>query len=309
MPTIQLPFYHEAILEADRDRDPHAEVAVELGGPRGERRPVPATHLEHADGTPFLWPADAAWNGVLKAAPADWAQYLRVRREQGFSAVQCVLTNRRAYPADDQGERAYTGIRDITVNPAFFRRLDARVAAITEAGLVPVLVVLWALTPWDPGYHLEAEDAVRLGRYIVSRYQAFRPVWFPGGDGRYLPDGGVERWKRIGRAVIGDGPREGRCVSGLHPCGKSWIGDAFRGKSWFDFIGYQSGHGADESAFDWIVYGPPATDWRGSPPLPVINLEPCYAARRRTGAEPRDSVRRRSAAPCTGACRPPRPRG
>ena len=136
MPTIQLPCYHEAVLEADRDRDPHAEVVVELSGPGDRRLSVPAfweggriwrfrTDADapghwsfrvrpDADGTPYLWLADTAWNGALKADPADWAQYLHRRREQGFTAVQCVLTNWRAFPADDHGERAYTGARDIT---------------------------------------------------------------------------------------------------------------------------------------------------------------------------------------------------
>lgn len=354
--AIRVPFFHEGVLECEREIDPATDVVVALTGPAGERREVRAfwesgpvwrwrcdvdspgtwsfavgpmggekwlgaagdfvvrayggtnplyrhgalrvspdgSHFAHADGTPFLWLADTAWNGVLAAEPEDWARYLGLRREQGFSAVQCVLTNWRAFPADAAGERAWTGERDIRVNPAFFRRLDAKVAAIAESGLVPALVVLWTLTPWDPGLRLGDDDAIRLGRYITARYAAFRPVWFLGGDGRYLVEGAAERWKRIGAAVLGSGAREQRPLATLHPCGKSWLGDAFRGEAWYDFVGYQSSHGPDSN--DWIVQGPPATRWKGKPLLPVINLEPCYEGHKRVGTDERWPIERVRAA-------------
>jgi hypothetical protein len=53
------------------------------------------TYLEHADGTPFFWLADTAWNGVLKSQPADWQRYLATRQKQGFTAVQFVSTQWR----------------------------------------------------------------------------------------------------------------------------------------------------------------------------------------------------------------------
>lgn len=237
------------------------------------------THLEHADGTPFFWLADTAWNGVLKAQPRDWEHYLSTRAEQGFTAIQSVLTDWRAFPADDESERAFTGTENIAINPAFFRRLDAKVAAISAHGLAPVLVVLWALTQRDPGHFLREADAIRLARYVVARYAAFRPVWFLGGDGRYYHD--VDRWRRIGRAVFPDD--EERALVTLHPCGRSWIGEDFRAERWFDFIGYQSSHGA--TTFDWTTGGEPATHWANKPQLPVINLEPCYEGHRWGGTD------------------------
>lgn len=241
------------------------------------------THLEHADGTPFFWVADTVWNGVLKADPKEWQQFLRLRKEQGFNVIQCVMTNWRALPADSEGERAHIGDEDIQVNPAFFRRLDAKVAAIAAEGLVPALVVLWTLTPRDPGTYLPEDDAIHLARYIIHRYAAFRPVWFLGGDGRYLADEQViNRWKTIGNAVFGEAKE--RALTTLHPCGVSWL-EPFREEPWFDFIGYQSSHGPDSGAFDWIVGGEPATHWNKAPQLPVINLEPCYEGHKQGGSD------------------------
>jgi len=62
----------------------------------------------------------------------------------------------------------------------------------------------------------------------------------------------------------------------MHPCGQHWVADEFRHEDWFDFIGYQSGHGDSLNHLRWLVMGPPATEWRKHPPRPIANLEPNY---------------------------------
>ncbi|NPV08186.1 MAG: DUF4038 domain-containing protein [Anaerolineae bacterium] len=232
-------------------------------------------HLIHADGTPFFWLADAAWNGVLKAKLSDWKAYLRTRREQGFTAVMFVLTHWRAFLGDALGERAYTGAGPIQVNPGFFARLDAKVEAVNREGLLAAPVLLWAIAAPDdrnPGYSLPEDDAVALARYMVARYGAYQVAWLLGGDGDYEGEK-AERWRRIGRRVFGDG--HDRPVT-MHPRGVQWVGVEFRREEWFDFIGYQSGHGDSRDHLAWLTQGPPATDWDTPPVRPVINLEPNY---------------------------------
>lgn len=230
-------------------------------------------HLEHADGTPFLWLGDTGWNGVLRAKEADWRRYLARRREQGFTGTQHVMTHWRALPRDAAGETACRDGQPIRVNPAFFQRLDAKVAAVNEAGLVSAPVLLWAIAgEHNPGHTLAEEGAVTLARYMVARYGAHHVVWFLGGDGDYRGER-ADRWRRIGRAVF-DGPRR-RPVT-MHPGGLHWVGDEFRGEPWYDFIGYQSGHGDGDDHVRWLVQGPPATEWAKEPALPLINLEPNY---------------------------------
>jgi len=109
---------------------------------------------------------------------------------------------------------------------------------------------------------------------MVARWGAYQVIWFLGGDGHYNGER-AERWKRIGNAVWGDRARHDRLVT-MHPCGQSWVGQEFRGQPWFDFIGYQSGHGSSAEHLRWLVEGPPATSWNEQPPLPVVNLEPNY---------------------------------
>ena len=234
-------------------------------------------YLVWGDGAPFFWLADTAWNGVLRADEADWARYLETRRDQDFTVVQFVSTQWRGGRDVLGDKRAFEGTDHIRLNPAFFRALDDKVAAINAHGLVAAPVALWALTESDPGQALTEVDAVRLVKYLVARWGAHHVAWFLGGDGRYQDEAVAARWRRIGNAVFNDPQvdRHRRLVT-MHPCGQSWVGPLFRGEAWFDFIGYQSGHGSSESHLRWLAFGPPATEWDNDPALPVINLEPNY---------------------------------
>ncbi|MCD6352283.1 MAG: DUF4038 domain-containing protein [Armatimonadetes bacterium] len=231
-------------------------------------------YLVDSTGKPFFWMGDTAWNGVMRATEEDWAEYLRARRDQGFTVIQFVCTHWRGLTHDPKGEQAYTGTNPLRINPAFFQRLDRKVAMINEYGLVGAGVLLWAVMPNDPGNELSEKDAIALARYIVARWEAHAMVWFLGGDSNYTGDR-AERWRHIGRGVF-EGLQDQ--VVTLHPCGRSWpLGD-FKDERWYDFVGYQSSHGAGEDTLKWLAEGPPAQDWRKDPPRPFINLEPNYEA-------------------------------
>ena len=236
------------------------------------------TFLEHEDGTPFFWLADTGWNAALLSTPDEWRTYLSERSRQRFTAIQWVATQWRAAPDGDRlGERAFTGTDRLVVNPAFFQRLDAKAAELNRAGLLNVPVLLWAIgggsnPAVNPGFSLPEDQAIRLARYMVARWQAYDVVWILPGDGDYRGER-ADKWKRIGRAVFGDAPH---APVVLHPGGMHWVLGEFRGEPWVDIHGYQSGHGDDEKTLRWMVDGPPTKDWRGEPLRPFINLEPPY---------------------------------
>lgn len=228
--------------------------------------------FRHADGTPFFWLGDTAWNGVIRGDDGNWGRFLGMRALQRFTVAQFVASHWRGDALDETGEPSCTEEHPIRVNPAFFQRIDRRVAMVNEAGIVAAPVALWSLLKTDIGYKLAEDDATRMAAYIVARYDAHQVVWLLGGDARYQ-EIGVERWKRIGREVFRFGHDR---LAGLHPCGVNWVGEEFRGEPWYDFVGYQSGHGDGDDDLRWLVQGPPSTEWRKEPALPVVNLEPNY---------------------------------
>jgi hypothetical protein len=235
-------------------------------------------HLVHADGTPFFWLADTAWNGPLRSTSAEWEDYLATRTRQRFSAVQWVATHWRAAPdGDREGNLTFRGEDQIEINPAFFQRLDHYITTTAAAGLLNVPVMLWAIGAGenpkiDPGFGLPEDQAILLARYMVARWGAYPVVWILAGDGKYVGDYAA-RWRRIGRAVFANHPG---AVVAMHCGGEQWPAEEFRAEFWLDILGYQSGHGDGDSTLQWIVTGPPANAWDLQPPLLQINLEPAY---------------------------------
>lgn len=231
-------------------------------------------YLIHADGSPFFWLADTAWNGVLRSTVAEWSEYLKIRREQGFTAVQFVMTHWRGGPYDIERETAYEGReRIVKLNVKFFKRIDVKFSMVNEYGLVAAPVLLWAIKDdISPGSNLTDEDALLLVRYLVARYGAYILVWILAGDGDYRGEK-AERWKRIGRTVFHGRFRQ---PVAMHPAGRHWILPDFLAEEWLDIIGYQSGHGISEDDLKWLCFGPPSRDWHLEPVRPFINLEPNY---------------------------------
>jgi hypothetical protein len=228
------------------------------------------THFVGPDGQPWFFLADTAWNGALRSTDEDWNTYLKTRKKQRFNTVQFVTTQWRGGRKTLEMQ-AFEGTKNITISPVFFQRMDRKFAAVVEHGLMPAPVMLWALQKDDPGQALDEADAARLARYELARWGALDVIWLLGGDGRY--EGQVDRWKRIGQATFADHPEQ---IVTLHPCGQSWIGEKFADQPWYDFVGYQSGHGGSDNHLKFITQK--IVDRWDKVNRPVINLEPNYEA-------------------------------
>jgi hypothetical protein len=231
------------------------------------------THLEHADGTPFFWLGDTAWNGALKATKEDWNTYLDDRAAKKFSAIQLVTTQWLSAATNLENEVAFTGTEKVQINPAFFKRIDERIDALNAKGLLAVPVLLWGIKAKEsPGWNLPEDQAILIEKYLVARYGAHHVVWIPAGDTSYQDENG-EKWRRICRAVF-DGSNHAPVV--MHPQGMESYFEVFKNEKWADIIGYQSGHGDNAETLKWIHSGPISTEAKQQPTKPFINLELPY---------------------------------
>jgi hypothetical protein len=141
-------------------------------------------HLEHRDGTPFLWLGDTWWMGLCRRLP--WPDGFRElaadRVSKGFSVVQIVaglypdmpaLDARGANEAGFPWDRAFRH-----TNPAYFGMADLRIAHLVASGLVPCIVGSW-------GYYLTQlgpEVLRRHWRTIIARWGAYPVVWCIAGE-------------------------------------------------------------------------------------------------------------------------------
>lgn len=226
----------------------------------------------HADGTPFLWLGDTVWNGLIRSDAAGWDDYLCTRRAQGFSVIQFFSTHWRALASDPEGEPAYTEDGRFSVNPRFYQRLDPKVAAIADHGLLASAIVVLSLYEDEPGWAWPTAQLIRFSRWLRARWGAYHVAWSLGGDGDF-EGRRAERWYTIGDAVYRNPPE---ALVTMHPRGRSWVADEFRGQSWLTFLVYQSGHSADEALVRWLPEGPHTTGWQQAPARPIVSIEPNY---------------------------------
>jgi hypothetical protein len=231
--------------------------------------------LEHADGTPFFWLADTAWPAGAKATPEEWERYLDRRVAQGFNVVQ-VNTLPQWDASRPRGRYPFGEEWDLErPNPAYFRTLDALVAATHDRGVVPALVAIWrnyVAADREPTFPVtfSAEQAARYARYLGARYGAYGATWLVSGDSG-LDEAALPVYDAAAVAL-----RESLThpLLTLHTVSSVTTTAAANETDWFDYHLYQSGHHLGDRQRDAYRY---ATDSRAlDPARPVINGEPCY---------------------------------
>jgi hypothetical protein len=141
-------------------------------------------HLEHADGTPFLWLGDTWWMGLCKRLhfPDEFDTLTQDRLRKGFNVVQIIAGLYPDMPAFDPrgaNEAGFPWTEDYrTIRPEYFDAADRRILHLVNAGITPCIVGAW-------GYHLPWMGTDRLKqhwRYLVARYGALPVVWCVAGE-------------------------------------------------------------------------------------------------------------------------------
>lgn len=233
-------------------------------------------YFNDESGAPFFWLADTAWNIWCRGTPEEWDIYLAERKAQGFNVVQFVLGWWRGCSQPVHGQPFEVRDGELVFDERAWESLDLLFAKIRAAGLIASPVMLWALTENDPGQIYTEEQCIEIARKQLARLDAPDVVWMLGGDGNYSSPEAEARWRRIGRAVFADRPET---IATLHPCGGSWVGDAFKDESWYNFVAIQSGHGSLEADLKFLVNADYASAWRRIE-KPFLNLEPNYEGAR-----------------------------
>lgn len=228
--------------------------------------------LLDSTGNPFFWLADTAWNLWCKGTPEEWDEYLSVRKAQGFNTVQFVTGWWRGSTRPVHGRPFDLDDGRLVYDEAAWESLDLLFEKIRAHGLVAAPIMLWTLTDIDPGQVLSEGQCIEVARRQFERWNGADVVWLLGGDGNYTSPEAQARWKRIGRAVFEDASD---ALATLHPCGVTWVGDAFAGEPWYKIATIQSGHGSRERDLRFLVDGVYAGAWKRLR-MPFLNLEPNY---------------------------------
>jgi hypothetical protein len=149
-------------------------------------------------------------------------------------------------------------------------------AEAVEAGLVPMLVVLWCTYvpgTWGaeraPGAALSDEQRVRHLELVADTFADLDPVLVVSGDERFRNPGPIAAYARAADAMKQLAPH---CLITLHSTPDADLPAVLAQSPALDFYAYQSGHDGNRQDLASELAG----RYRDKPLRPLMNAEPCY---------------------------------
>jgi len=234
--------------------------------------------IVHADGTPFFYLGDTAWELFHRLSREEVDKYLENRRQKGFTVIQAVVLAELdgLNTPNANGDGPFADNDPKRPNEAYFNHVDYIVNKAGEKGIYIGMLPTWGdkvTKAWGKGPVLftndNVGDAEAYGRFLGTRYKD-KPniIWILGGD--RLADGVENVWRAMAKGIEqGDG---GRHLMTYHPQGDRSSAEWFHNDSWLDFNMLQSGHGK----FDNDNYNKVSADYGRKPTKPCIDGEPRY---------------------------------
>lgn len=243
-----------------------------------ERLVVSENHrfLTTADGKPFFYLGDTAWELFHCLTREEADHYLTARADQRFTVIQAVVL------AEFDGlhtPNAYGHVPLVGDDPTrpveeYFQHVDWVVRRANELGLWIGMLPTWGdkwNKRWGKGPEIfNSENARAYATWLAKRYKDAKIIWILGGDRAIETD--------AQRAIINamaNGLREGDGGAHLitfHPMGGRHSSDFVHAEPWLDFNMIQSGHAEKNIA----NYEKIARDYSREPPKPCMDAEPCY---------------------------------
>jgi len=245
------------------------------GAPTSLRVSDNGRYLADADGKPFFYLADTAWELFHRLNEKDADFYLTQRAEQGFTVIQCVIL------AEFDGLRVPNANGDLPLidndpckpNEAYFRHVDRVVSIMQQRGLVAGLLPTWGdkwNKAWGAGPEIFTPENARVyGEYLGKRYRDQPVIWILGGDRPVQSDAHRAVVNALAEGLrAGDG---GRHPITFHPSGQQQSSQYFHESAWLSFNMSQTGHARNSPNFAFM-----ARDYARTPAKPCLDGEPGY---------------------------------
>lgn len=239
--------------------------------------------LVHADGKPFFYLGDTAWELFHRLNRVEAVRYLDDRAAKGFTVIQAVALAELdgLHTPNALGHKPLVGDNpekpDVKDGPDndYWDHVDFIVREANQRGLFLGLLPTWG-DKWTSKQKgagpaiFNSRNATAYGRWLGARYREAKLIWILGGD-RVIQD---DSERAIIRAMA-QGLREGDGGAHLitfHPRGGEGSAQYFHNEPWLDFNMRQNGH-AD---FFNGRYEETREDYARKPVKPVLDGEPIY---------------------------------
>jgi hypothetical protein len=240
-----------------------------------------ATPRFRFDGEPRFLLADTLWSAFTGPTWEEWRSYLRLRRRQGFNAVNVNILSfarSRSHAGRVPFRPGPGGEWDLDrPDPDFFAHARAMARLAVEHGIVPVLVVLWNnYVPGTWGAESSPElvlTGTQTDRYldlVVESFGDLGVLFAASGDDNFTDDRSTQRYRQVLHRLRRDVPD---ALLTLHPGVYVTQPPELTGGDLMDFYCYQAGH---DEGWETQPYEQ-ATALRAMPVRrPIVSIEPCY---------------------------------
>lgn len=240
-------------------------------------------YLQSADGKPFFWLGDTAWELFHRLTREEAEKYLRNRAEKGFTVIQAVALAELdgLNEPNPYGEVPLENNDPTKPREAYFQHVDFIIDKANQLGLYIGLLPTWGdkvfTDRWGKGPEIfNPENARVYGKWLGTRYKDRKNVvWIIGGDRNPRNDNDVAIWRAMAEGVAEGVGGHDKALMTFHPQpnGLEDAGSAkwFHNDAWLDFNMFQTGHCRENNVWDRIQVA-----YNLKPVKPVLDGETLY---------------------------------
>ncbi|MCX8157568.1 MAG: glycoside hydrolase family 140 protein [Verrucomicrobiae bacterium] len=238
--------------------------------------------LVTADGRPFFYLGDTAWELFHRLTREEADRYLEDRAKKGFNVIQAValaeldgLNAPNAYGHRPllENDPNRPDVKD-GPNNDYWDHVDYIVNKANSLGLYIGFLPTWG-DKWNKkwgvgGLQFTPETAAAYGEWVGRRYRNHGIIWILGGDRPVENDDHRAIVRAMARGLRqGD---QGAHLITFHPPGGAGSSQWFHQEEWLDFNMRQNGHAVEYTG----RYDQTLADYNRTPIKPVIDGEPVY---------------------------------
>lgn len=240
-------------------------------------------YLETAEGKPFFWLGDTAWELFHRLSREEADLYLKNRADKGFTVIQAVALAETdgLHTPNYYGEIPLENDDPTKPREAYFQHVDYIIRKAEQLGLYIGLLPTWGdkvfKDRWGVGPEIfNATNAKIYGKWIGNRYKNQKNIiWILGGDRNPRNESDVAIWRALAEGIAEGVGGKNKALMTFHPQpnGVSDGGSAkwFHNDAWLDFNMFQTGHCRENNLWDRMAYA-----YTLKPVKPVLDGEPIY---------------------------------
>ncbi len=270
-PSLFIGLLIFSLFASGQTKWPHGKIVASSDG----------HHLQYADGPPFFWLGDTAWELFHRLTRDEIKSYLDNRKAKGFNVIQAVVLAEfdGLRKPNQEGHVPLINLDPNKPNEKYFSLIDDVMNMALERGLIVGMLPTWGdkvTKMWGEGPVIFNEsNALAYGKFLGNRYKKYANlVWILGGD--RPPTSDSTDWRPIWRAMAkgieatyGSNAFITYHISG----GDNTTSKFLHEEKWLDMNMMQSGHGGghDVPVWNWID-----RDYQLNPIKPTLDSEPNY---------------------------------